>query len=640
VTSNLRYYDNDYHYNNPIMVSQLTKFPLQVANPEKLERIRHTCAHVMAMAVQVLFPETKVTIGPTTDTGFYYDLDRPQPFTPEDLTKITKQMRLIIKANLPIIREEVNREEIKSEIEQLGEPYKLEILDSIPQGETITRYFIGSPDGGRLPNVGKKLKDALPEPSLIKPVKIPKSVSWWDLCAGPHVSYTGEIDELAFALESVAGAYWRGDETKAQLQRIYGTAWETPEQLEAYLEQKAEAKRRDHRKLGKELKLFSIQEDAGGGLVFWHPRGAIMRYIIEDYWRKAHLDAGYELLYTPHVANLELWKTSGHFDFYRENMFDSMDIEQQAYQIKPMNCPFHVLTYKNDLHSYRELPLRWAELGTVYRYERSGVLHGLMRVRGFTQDDAHIFCLPTQIASEILGVLNLTEKILSDFGFKDYEVNLSTRPDKSVGTDEGWELATNALVEALNTKGWEYLEDQGGGAFYGPKIDIKIKDAIGRTWQCSTIQVDFNLPERFNMEYVAADSSRQPPIMIHRAIFGSLERFYGILIENYAGDFPFWLAPIQMRLLPVSDEQREYAESVAAQLKQSGYRVEVDCTGERLGKQIRNAELEKIPVVAVIGQREVEQQNLSIRTRKRGDLGAMDLAELKESLYIAISQKR
>ncbi|MEO0012463.1 MAG: threonyl-tRNA synthetase [Cyanobacteriota bacterium] len=621
------------------MVSQLTKTPLQIANPEKLERIRHTCAHVMAMAVQILFPETKVTIGPTTDMGFYYDFARPQPFTPEDLTKITKQMRWIIKANLPIIREEVDRKEIKAEIEQLDEPYKLEILDSIPQGETITRYYIGSPDGGRLPDVGEKTQAALPEPSLIKPVKIPKNVFWWDLCAGPHINHTGEINLDAFALESVAGAYWRGDETKAQLQRIYGTAWETPEQLEAYLQQKAEAKRRDHRKLGKELKLFSIQEDAGGGLVFWHPRGATMRYIIEDYWRKAHLNAGYELLYTPHVANLELWKTSGHFDFYRENMFDSMDIEEQAYQIKPMNCPFHVLTYKNDLHSYRELPLRWAELGTVYRYERSGVLHGLMRVRGFTQDDAHIFCLPEQIASEILGVLNLTEKILSDFGFKDYEVNLSTRPDKSVGTDEGWELATQALMEALNNKGWDYLEDQGGGAFYGPKIDIKIKDAIGRTWQCSTIQVDFNLPERFNMEYVAVDGSRQRPIMIHRAIFGSLERFYGILIENYAGDFPLWLAPIQMRLLPVSEAQREYAESIAANFKQAGYRVEVDRTGERLGKQIRNSELEKIPVVAVVGQREVEHQTLSIRTRQQGDIGTMTITELKESFEKAITKK-
>ena len=621
------------------MVSQLTESPLQATNPEQLERIRHTCAHIMAMAVQILFPETKVTIGPTTETGFYYDLDRPQPFTPEDLKKITKQMRFIIKANLPITRAEVTRAEIKAEIEKLEEPYKLEILDSIPEGETITRYFIGSPDGGKLPDVTAKQKSGSPEPSAIKPVKIPASVSWWDLCAGPHINYTGEINPKAFALESVAGAYWRGDETKAQLQRIYGTAWETPEQLDAYLKQKEEAKRRDHRKLGKDLKLFSIQEGAGGGLVFWHPRGATMRYLIEDYWRKTHLEGGYELLYTPHVANLDLWKTSGHFDFYRENMFDSMEIEQQAYQIKPMNCPFHVLTYKNDLHSYRELPLRWAELGTVYRYERSGVLHGLMRVRGFTQDDAHIFCLPTQIAGEILGVLNLTEQILSDFGFKDYEVNLSTRPEKSVGTDEGWELATNALVEALDTKGWDYIEDKGGGAFYGPKIDIKIKDAIGRTWQCSTIQVDFNLPERFDMTYVADDSSRQRPIMIHRAIFGSLERFYGILIENYAGDFPLWLAPIQLRLLPVGEAFREYAETVVASFKQAGYRVEIDSSGERLGKQIRNAELEKIPVVAIVGQKEVESQTLSIRTRKQGDIGTMSLLELKDSFTEAIANK-
>jgi threonyl-tRNA synthetase len=441
-------------------------------------------------------------------------------------------------------------------------------------------------------------------------------------------------------LESVAGAYWRGDETKPQLQRIYGTVWETPEQLQAYLTQKEEAKRRDHRKLGQDLDLFSIQEDAGGGLVFWHPKGARMRLLIEDYWRKAHLDAGYELLYTPHIANLDLWKTSGHFDFYRENMFDQMEIEAQQYQLKPMNCPFHVLTYQSHLHSYRELLIRWAELGTVYRYERSGVLHGLMRVRGFTQDDAHIFCLPEQVADEILGVLNLTEQILSDFGFTEYEVYLSTRPGKSVGTDAIWELATGALIEALNTKGWDYVTDEGGGAFYGPKIDIKIKDAIGRLWQCSTIQVDFNLPERFDMDYVAADGSRQRPIMIHRAIFGSLERFFGILIENYAGDFPLWLAPVQVRLLPVSDEQRDYATAIALKLKQLGYRVEVDSSGERLGKQIRTAELEKIPVVAVVGKREMENQSLSIRTRQSGELGSLTLSELQEKMQHAIRNKQ
>ena len=451
--------------------------------------------------------------------------------------------------------------------------------------------------------------------------------------------FTGDIHPEAFALESVAGAYWRGDETKSQLQRIYGTAWETPEQLQAYLKQKEEAKRRDHRKLGQELELFSIQEDAGGGLVFWHPKGARMRLVIEDYWRDAHLAAGYDLLYTPHVANVDLWKTSGHIDFYRENMFEPIEVEAQQYQLKPMNCPFHVLTYQNKLHSYRELPLRWAELGTVYRYERSGVLHGLMRVRGFTQDGAHIFCLPEQLEQEILGVLNLTEKILSDFGFSEYEVNISTRPAKSVGTDDIWQLATDALVAALNTKGWDYVTDEGGGAFYGPKIDIKIMDAIGRLWQCSTIQVDFNLPERFDMSYVAADGSRQRPIMIHRAIFGSLERFFGIVVENYAGDFPLWLAPVQVRLLPVSDAQRAYVEATAQQLQKCGFRVEVDTSGERLGKQIRTAELEKIPVIAVAGKREVEQQTLSVRSRHSGDLGVITVEKLQNKIHTAIAQK-
>ncbi|MEO0854369.1 MAG: aminoacyl--tRNA ligase-related protein, partial [Cyanobacteria bacterium J06648_11] len=400
------------------MVSQLSRpqsAPHSSASDDvaRLARLRHTCAHVLAMAVQTLFPETKVTIGPCTDTGFYYDFDRADPFTPEDLKLIKVEMRRIIRANLPIICETVERDDIRAEIEQLNEPYKLEILDSIPPDESITRYYIGCPDP--LP--------ATAEPSLFNqpptnaPNSAPATRCWWDLCAGPHLNRTGELHPKAFALESVAGAYWRGDESKPQLQRIYGTAWDTPEQLKAYLTQKEEAKRRDHRKLGQELDLFSIQDDAGGGLVFWHPKGARMRLAIEDYWRSAHLAAGYDLLYTPHVANVELWKTSGHVDFYRESMFDPIDVEAQQYQLKPMNCPFHVLTYQNTLHSYRELPLRWAELGTVYRYERSGALHGLMRVRGFTQDDAHIFCLPEQVAREILGVLDLTEKILSDFGF-------------------------------------------------------------------------------------------------------------------------------------------------------------------------------------------------------------------------------
>ncbi|MDY6897041.1 MAG: threonine--tRNA ligase [Cyanobacteriota bacterium] len=619
------------------MVSSLSQSQegLQEKDAQKLEQIRHTCAHIMAMAVQKLFPGTKVAIGPVTDTGFYYDFDCPVSITPEDLGKIEAEMRRIIKANLPIIREEVEREDIQKEITALNEPYKLEILERIPDQEIISRYFIGSPDAG---NRESSLLAVDNIDNTINKTKTDKANSyWWDLCAGPHVNFTGEINKKAFALLNVAGAYWQGDETKPMLQRIYGTAWETPEELQAFLKQREEALKRDHRKLGQQLDLFSIQEDAGGGLVFWHPKGATIRYIIEEYWRKSHIESGYKLLYTPHIANLDLWKTSGHFDFYNENMFDSMEVEKQAYQIKPMNCPFHVLTYKNKLHSYRELPLRWAELGTVYRYERSGALHGLMRVRGFTQDDAHIFCLPNQIADEILGVLNLTEQILSDFGFNNYEINLSTRPSKSVGTDEVWELATAALKEALDNKGWNYIIDEGGGAFYGPKIDIKIQDAIGRLWQCSTIQVDFNLPERFDMQYVADDDTKKRPIMIHRAIFGSIERFFGILIENYAGDFPLWLAPIQCRLLPVSDEVREYAESVARELHKEGLRVEVDGSGERLGKQIRNAELEKIPVVAVVGKREMENQNLSVRTRKAGDLGALSINETVTHLQSIIA---
>lgn len=620
------------------MVAQVTHQKSQEDNgshdSDKLIRIRHTCAHILAMAVQNLFPETKVTIGPWTDTGFYYDFDRSEPFTPDDLSKIEAEMRRIIAANLPIIYEEVPRSQMRDEIEQMGASYKLEILDSIPEDEPITRYYIGFPD--LIPSQDN-------EPSLFKSVppvaKEQNQDYWWDLCEGPHLTFTGEINPEAFALESVAGAYWRGDETQPQLQRIYGTAWETPEQLQAYFKQKEEAQRRDHRKIGQALDLFSIQEDAGGGLVFWHPKGSRMRLLIEDYWRKAHLNAGYEMLYTPHVAHLDLWKTSGHCDFYQDNMFQPMAVEDQEYQIKPMNCPFHVLTYKHQLRSYRELPVRWAELGTVYRYERSGVLHGLMRVRGFTQDDAHIFCLPEQVSDEILGVLNLTEEILSGFGFTEYEINLSTRPSKSVGSDDGWDLATKALIEALETKGWDYMTDEGGGAFYGPKIDLKIKDAIGRLWQCSTIQVDFNLPERFDLTYMATDGSRQRPIMIHRAIFGSLERFFGVLVENYAGDFPLWLSPVQARLLPVSDAQRDYADKVAQELRQQGFRVEVDTSGDRLGKQIRTAEMEKIPVVGIVGKREVEANTISVRTRQDGELGTLSVAELVAKMSQLIQLK-
>ncbi|CAN1288852.1 Threonine--tRNA ligase, chloroplastic/mitochondrial 2 [Linum perenne] len=561
---------------------------------DKLLRIRHTCAHVMAMAVQKLYPEAKVTIGPWIDNGFYYDFDM-EPLTDKDLKRIKKEMDRIISRNLPLIREEVTREEAHKRIMAINEPYKMEILDSIP-ADPITIYHIGD--------------------------------EWWDLCAGPHVETTGNINRKAVELETVAGAYWRGDEKRAMLQRIYGTAWEDEEQLKAYLHFKEEAKRRDHRRIGHDLDLFSIQDEAGGGLVFWHPKGAIVRHIIEDSWKKIHINHGYDLLYTPHVAKADLWRISGHLDFYRENMFDQMDIENEQYQLRPMNCPYHILVYKRKLHSYRDFPIRVAELGTVYRYELSGSLHGLFRVRGFTQDDAHIFCLEDQIKDEIRGVLDLTEEILLQFGFNRYEVNLSTRPEKAVGDDHIWEKATSALRDALDDKGWIYEVDEGGGAFYGPKIDLKIEDALGRKWQCSTIQeflqVDFNLPQRFDITYTDAKQEKKRPIMIHRAVLGSLERFFGVLIEHYAGDFPLWLAPVQVRILPVTDTQLEYCRKITSELKQNGIRAEL-CHGERLPKLIRNAEKQKTPLMAVVGPKEVETQTVTVRSRFAGELGTLEI---------------
>ena len=567
----------------------------------QLLKIRHSMSHVMAMAVQQLFPNARVTIGPWTETGFYYDFDNPDPFTEADLKAIKKAMIKIINQKLPLERVEVSRSEAETRIKAQNEPYKLEILEGLQ--EPITLYTLGE--------------------------------KWWDLCAGPHVEHTGQLNAKAFELESVAGAYWRGDENRQQLQRIYGTAFETPEQLSEHKRRIEEAKRRDHRRIGTDLDLFSIEDEAGAGLVFWHPRGARMRLLIEDFWREAHFAGGYELLYTPHVADIDLWKTSGHLDFYSESMFGPMTVDEREYQLKPMNCPFHVLTYASTLRSYKELPIRWAELGTVYRYERPGVMHGLMRVRGFTQDDAHVFCLPEQISDEILKILDLTETILSAFDFRNYEINLSTRPEKSIGDDAVWDLATKGLTEALQRKGWDYKIDEGGGAFYGPKIDLKIEDAIGRMWQCSTIQLDFNLPERFGLEYVAADGSRQRPIMIHRAIFGSLERFFGIMTENYAGDFPFWLAPEQIRLLPVTDEVMGYAETIQSELSAAGIRSRIDRSGERLGKLIRSGEQQKIPVLAVIGAQEAEQGTLSLRSRRQGDLGSVARSQVLQAATAA-----
>ncbi|KAI3789435.1 hypothetical protein L2E82_02230 [Cichorium intybus] len=571
---------------------------------ETLLRIRHTCAHVMAMAVQKVFPDAKVTIGPWIEHGFYYDFDI-EPLTDKDLKKIKKEMDRIIGRNLPLLREEVTREEAHKRITSINEPYKLEILESIKE-EPITIYHIGN--------------------------------EWWDLCAGPHVETTGNINRRAVQLESVAGAYWRGDVNKPMLQRIYGTAWESEEQLKAYLHFKEEAKRRDHRRLGQDLDLFSIQDDAGGGLVFWHPKGAIVRHIIEDLWKKIHSQRGYDLLYTPHVAKADLWSISGHLDFYKENMYDQMKIEEELYQLRPMNCPYHILIYKRKPHSYRDFPIRVAELGTVYRYELSGSLHGLFRVRGFTQDDAHIFCLEDQIKDEIKGVLDLTEQMLLQFGFDKYEVNLSTRPEKAVGDDDIWVKATGALKDALTDKGWAYEVDEGGGAFYGPKIDLKIEDALGRKWQCSTIQVDFNLPQRFDITYIDSNSERKRPIMIHRAVLGSLERFFGVLIEHYAGDFPLWLSPIQARILPVTDTQLEYCKDVMEKMKGCGIRAEL-CTGERLPKLIRNAEKQKIPLMAVVGPKEVETGSVTVRSRFGGELGTMDVDDFIGRIKDAVENR-
>lgn len=571
---------------------------------EKLLKVRHTAAHVMAMAVQKLFPKVQVTIGPWIENGFYYDFDTPEPFTERDLKRIKKEMTRIIKMKLPLVREEVSRPDAQVRIQELGEPYKLEILGGIAS-EPITIYHVGD--------------------------------KWWDLCAGPHVEHTGIIGIDTFELESVAGAYWRGDEKNAMLQRIYGTAWETKEQLTEYLRRKAEAKKRDHRMLGSKLDLFSIEEEAGGGLVFWHPKGADIRRTIEDFWKSAHTAGGYDLLYTPHVANVDLWKTSGHLDFYSESMFDQMDVEEEKYQLRPMNCPFHCLIYKNGVRSYRDLPLRWAELGTVYRYERSGTLHGLMRVRGFTQDDAHIFCLPEQLSDEIRNVLDLIETILGRFGFAEYEIMLSTRPEKSVGTDAIWDKATDALKSALVSKGWGYTIDEGGGAFYGPKIDVKIKDAIGRLWQCSTVQCDFNLPQRFDLSYVDSDGAKQQPIMVHRAILGSIERFFGILTESYAGEFPLWLAPVQLKMLPVTDDALAFCKAVAARGAALGLKLEVDRSGERLGKMVRNAEMQRIPLMAVVGGKEVEADTLSVRSRKNGDMGSAPVDSVLRRMEAAVT---
>ena len=564
--------------------------PIKNGSEEGLQLIRHTAAHVMAEAVQSLFPEAKVTIGPVIQNGFYYDYDFPRGFNPEDLEKIEQKMGEIIKENKPLTRKTITRDEAIELFSKNGENYKVEIIEDLPENENITLY---------------------------------DQETWYDLCRGPHAPSTGLVK--SFILTSSAGAYWRGNENNPMLQRIYGTAFWDRKELKKYIMRLEEAKKRDHRKLGKELDLFSIQDEIGPGLVLWHPRGSKIRKIVEDYWRGEHEKAGYELVYTPHIAKLDLWKISGHTDFYNENMFSPMEVDNQEYQIKPMNCPFHIMIYKTKIRSYRDLPLRWGELGTVYRYERSGVLHGLLRVRGFSQDDAHIFCMPEQIQSEVLGVMNLTTNFLKTFGFNEYEIYLSTRPKKFVGSEEDWERATNAIKDALESLGLDYEIDEGGGAFYGPKIDLKIKDVIGRSWQCSTVQVDFNLPKRFDMNFVGDDNARHTPIMIHRAIFGSIERFFGILIEHYGGAFPFWLSPEQIRIATVADEHNNYASEVYEKLKALNFRVEKDFRNEKLGYKVREAQILKIPYLLVIGTNEMESGSVAPRKYGGGSLDAMSI---------------
>jgi threonyl-tRNA synthetase len=579
--------------------------PLRFDSPEGRDVYRHSSTHIMAQAVKELFPTAQLTIGPALEDGFYYDFAYERPFTPDDLEKIEERAREILKRNLTITRKELSKQEAIEFFQVRGERYKVELIENFPEGELVSIYAQGD---------------------------------FVDLCRGPHVPSTGHIGALK--LLSTAGAYWRGDERNPMLQRIYGTSFPTKEELEAHLARLEEIKRRDHRKVGKDLDLISVQDEIGPGLVLWHPKGAMIRLLIENFWREQHIKDGYELVYSPHVARLDLWKTSGHVDFYRENMFAAMKVEGSDYQLKPMNCPYHIMIYKSHLRSYRDLPIRYGELGTVYRYERTGVLHGLLRVRGFTQDDAHIFCRPDQMETEVSRVLDFTFLMLRTFGFAEFEVFLSTRPKESVGSDEHWTQATGALEAAIKNRHITYRVDQGGGAFYGPKIDIKIKDALGRSWQCSTIQVDFNNPERFKLSYIGEDGKAHQPIMIHRALLGSIERFFGILIEHYGGAFPTWLAPVQATVMNITDHQRDYVAAVAAELKAAGFRAEADLRNEKIGFKIREAEKAKVPFMLVAGDREVQGKTVSVRGRSGANLGNMTVSGVIDLLRAETARAR
>lgn len=578
--------------------------PLRFDSSDGREVYRHTSTHILAQAVKELFPTAQLTIGPALEDSFYYDFAYDRPFTPEDLEKIEARAREIIKRNLPIKRSEFSKRQAIEFFRARGEAYKVELIEGFPDNEPISAYSQGA---------------------------------FVDLCRGPHLPTTGHVG--AFKLLNTAGAYWRGDERNPMLQRIYGTSFPTQAELDAHLARLEEIKRRDHRKVGKELDLITIQDEIGPGLVLWHPKGALIRLLIENFWREQHLQNGYDLVYSPHVARLDLWKTSGHVDYYRDNMFTPMKVEASEYQLKPMNCPFHIMIYKSHLRSYRDLPIRYGELGTVYRYERTGVLHGLLRVRGFTQDDAHLFCRPDQIEGEVSRVLDFTFFILRTFGFTGFEVYLSTKPEKAVGSEERWAQATSALEAALKGRGVAYEIDPGEGVFYGPKIDIKIKDALGRSWQCSTIQVDFNNPERFELGYIGEDGKSHQPIMIHRALMGSIERFFGILIEHFGGAFPTWLAPVQATVLSITDNQRDYVAGVVAQLKAAGFRAEADLRNEKIGFKIREAEKAKVPFMLVAGDREVQSGTVSVRGRSGSNLGSMSISGFVEHLGQEVRQQ-
>jgi len=559
---------------------------------ERLHRLRHSAAHIMAEAVLEMFPDAKIGIGPPIDTGFYYDFTLPRALTPDDLPVIEEKMRSRVGSDVPFVREEISKDEARKLF--ADQPYKLELIDEIA-GETVSLYKHGE---------------------------------FVDLCQGPHVERTGQVQ--AFKLMTVAGAYWRGNERNPMLQRIYGALFETGEELQAHLEQIEEAYRRDHRRLGRELDLFSFHEEYGPGLVYWHPKGGRVRTIIEDFWRDEHYRHGYELVYSPHIGRSTLWETSGHLDFYAESMYSPMDVDGQDYYVKPMNCPFHIQMYRSGLRSYRDLPMRLAELGTVYRYERSGVLHGLMRVRGFTQDDAHIFCRPDQVKAEVERCVDFMQLFFRAFGFQDFHVYLSTRsPEgKYAGSLEDWDMATNVLRDVIRDRDLPHDVDEGGAVFYGPKIDVKLLDTLGREWQCTTIQFDFNLPQRFDITYIGEDGREHRPYMVHRALLGSMERFFGVLIEHYGGAFPLWLAPVQAVIIPIADRHADYAGKLADDLRRSGLRAEVDSRGERMQAKIRDAQLQKAPYMLVVGDREAEAGAAAVRLRSGEDLGAMPVAEL------------